>query len=157
MPRAFTAPARAAMLDLSTAEAFLALVTISHPGTGTVFRVVMNTEPVTSRGNTFAPYAFRFQLPTESGEEYGQVGFEIDNTDLALVDMLRAVVDPVQFVIEIVLASNPDQVELAVHDLVLREVEWDAAQVRGKLILDDVLNQRFPRDVFDPIQYAGLF
>jgi hypothetical protein len=157
MPRNFSAPARAAMLDLSTVDAFLALVTISHPPTGEVFRVVMNTEAVTSRGLVFSPYAFRFNLPAESGEEIGQVGVEIDNTDLVLIDMLRGAVEPIQFLIEIVLASNPDQVELAVRDLLLREVNWNASSISGKLFVDDVLNQRFPRDTFDPLQYAGLF
>lgn len=157
MPRVFTAAAVQAMLAQSTPEAFLALVTIAHPPTGDVFRVVMNTEAVVSRGNSFAPYAFKFSLPAESGEEVGQVAFEIDNTDLLLVDMLRRITSPAEFLIEIVLASAPDVVELAVADLVLREVSWDAVTIRGNLMLDDVLNQRFPKDVYDPIQYAGLY
>ena len=157
MPRVFTAQAVQAMLAASTPEAFIALVTITHAATGEVFRVCMNTEPVVSRGETFAAYAFRFQLPAESGEEVGQVEFEIDNTDLLLIDMLRRITSPAEFLIEIVLASAPDVVELAVADLVLREVTWDAVAVRGKLLLDDVLNQRFPKDVFDPIQYPGLY
>jgi hypothetical protein len=155
--RAFSPPARAAMLALSTPEAFIALVTITHAPTAEVFRVCMNTEAIVSRGNTFAPYAFRFQLPAESGEEVGQVGFEIDNTDLMLVDMLRRITQPAEFLIEIVLASDPDQVELRVADLIMREATWNATTISGKLMLDDVLNQKFPKDVFDPIQYAGLF
>ena len=157
MPRVFTAAAVSALLAQSTPEAFIALVTITHADSGDVFRVCMNTESIISRGNTFLPYAFRFHLPSESGEETGQVQFEIDNTDMVLIGMLRRITSPAEFLIEMVLASNPDTVELAVADLVLREVSWDASTVRGKLMLDDVLNQRFPKDVFDPIQYAGLF
>jgi hypothetical protein len=157
MPRVFTPAAFRALLAQTTNEAFINLVTIAHTPTGDIFRVCMNSEPITSRGNLFTPYAFTFNRPTESGEETGQVEFEIDNTDLILVDMLRRITSPAEFLIELVLASNPDYVELAVADLVMREVEWNAGSISGKLIFDDVLNQRFPRDVFDPIQYAGLY
>ena len=155
--RLLSPQARTAMLALTTPEAFLVLVTIRHAPTDEVFRVVANTAPIVSRGETFLPYAFRFALPTESGEEIGQASFEIDNVDLLLIDMLRRASVPAEFMIEIVLASAPDQVELSVSDLLLREVEWNAQTISGKLMHDDILNQRFPRDVFDPLQYPGLF
>lgn len=157
MPRPFSAPARIALQAPATAEAFIPLVTITHDPTGDVFRVCRNTEPLTSRGLTFAAYAFELTLPVESGEEIGNVTFRLDNTDMLLVDMLRRATDPAHFLIELVLASAPDVVEYSVADLLLREVSWDASTINGKLMLDDVLNQQFPKDVFDPIQYAGLF
>lgn len=155
--RAFSNAARAAIIAPSTNEAFIPLLTVEHAPTSDIFRVCLNTEPIVSRGNTFFPYGFRFNLPTESGEEVGQVTIEIDNTDLLLVDMLRRATAPPVCLIEVVLASNPNIVELTVADLVLREVSWNASTISGKLIQDDVLNQRFPKDVYDPVQFSGLY
>jgi hypothetical protein len=157
MPRPFSPAAHAALQAPATPEAFIPLVTITHQATGDVFRVCRNTEPMTSRGQTFLPYAFDLTLPVESGEEIGNVTFKLDNVDMLLIDMLRRITDPASFLIEIVMASAPNSVEYSVADLLLTEVSWDAATISGKLTLDDVLNQKFPRDVFDPIQYAGLF
>jgi hypothetical protein len=155
--RTLSPAARQAIFAPATNEAFIPLVTITHAPTGDVFRVCRNTEDIVSRGNRFTAYAFDITYPVESGEEIGNVQFVIDNTALLLVDMLRRITEPAQFLIEVVLASNPDYVEYTVADLLLREVNWDASQISGKLQLDDVLNQRFPKDVFDPVQYAGLF
>ena len=157
MPRPFSPAARIALQSPATQEAFIPLVTITHAPTGDVFRVCRNTEALTSRGEEFAAYAFDLSLPVESGEEIGNVNFRLDNTDALLVDMVRRITEPAQFLIEVVLASAPDIVEYSVADLLLREVTWDATTITGKLMLDDVLNQQFPKDVFDPIQYAGLF
>lgn len=157
MPRAFSPAARIALQAPSTDQAFIPLVTITHAPTNDIFRVAGNTEKVVSRGQEFAAYAFTLTLPVESGEEIGSVSFELDNTTLLLVDMLRRITSPASFILELVLASNPNYVEYTIGDLLLREVTWDASKISGRLMLDDVLNQRFPRDVFDPIQYAGLF
>jgi hypothetical protein len=157
MPRAFSSLAQAALQSTATNEAFIPLVTITHDPTGDVFRVCRNSEPITSRGQVFAAYGFDLTLPVESGEEIGNVTFVLDNADMLLVDMVRRISDPAHFLIEVVLASAPDNVEYSVADLLLREVSWDANKINGKLMLDDVLNQQFPKDVFDPIQYAGLF
>src|SRR5215831_8158040 len=157
MPRTFSTVAQPALQAPSTNEAFIALITIAHPASGTLFRIAANTEDIVSRGNTYKAYALQLVLPVESGEEIGSAQVVIDNTDLLLIDMVRRITTPAQFTIEIVLASSPDVVELTVNDLMLREVSWDASQITGKLMLEDVLNQRFPKGVFDPAQYAGLF
>lgn len=157
MPRTVSAVARQALQAPSTGEAFIPLVTITHAPTNDVFRVCANTERVVSRGQVFEPYAFTITLPVESGEEIGAVNFALDNTTLLLVDMLRRITEPAQFLLEIVLASRPDYVEYTIADLLLREVRWDASTINGRLMLDDVLNQRFPKDVYDPHQFAGLF
>lgn len=157
MPRPFSPAARAAIHGPATNEALIPLVTITHAPTGDVFRVCANTEKIVSRGQEFSPFAFQITLPVESGEEMGGVQFVLDNTTLLLVDMLRRITEPAQFVLELVLASAPDYVEYTIADLLLREVTWDASKISGKLMLDDVLNQHFPKDSYDPVQYAGLF
>jgi len=157
MPRTVSAAARIALQAPSTGEAFIPLVTITHAPTNDVFRVCANTEKIVSRGQVFTPHAFTITLPVESGEELGSVEFQLDNTTLLLVDMLRRITEPAAFLLEIVLASSPDSPEYTIADLLLREVSWDASAITGRLLLDDVLNQRFPRDVYDPIQFPGLF
>src|SRR5262245_22371986 len=117
MPRPVSPAARIALQAPASNEAFIPLVTITHAPTNDVFRVCANTERVTSRGQVFEPFAFSITLPVESGEEIGSVDFQLDNTTLLLVDMLRRITEPAEFLLEIVLASNPNYVEYTIADL----------------------------------------
>src|SRR5262245_58260366 len=158
MPRALTERGyRAAQAEVENA-ALLALVTISHAGTPE-FRVVNNTEPVVSRGNTFYPWAFEFALPQATLDRTPEVEFTIDNVTQALIDLLRAAEEPPEFLLEIVVSDTPDVVEVAAAGLFLSSVTWDKQVISGKLQLDDVFGQSFPSHhaSYDPRQFPGLF
>jgi len=64
-----------------------------------------------------------------------------------MVDMLRRVVTPVQVQIQLVLASQPSQIELQIDDLFLREATWNISSISGKLMIEDMLNAGFPSDI----------
>jgi hypothetical protein len=74
-----------------------------------------------------------------------------------MVDMLRRVVTPVQVKIELVLASQPDTIEMVIEDLFLREVNWNISSISGKLMIEDMLNAGFPADIYEPRTFQGIF
>ncbi len=160
MPRNLTARGlRAAQME-TTNSAWLALVTISFaPPETTVYRIVNNTTPIISRGATFTPTAVEFAFPEDSLDRAPQTEITIDNVSLEFIDLLRRVVDPPRMKIEIALSDAPDVVELALDELLLRNVQWDEHRITGTLQIDDVFGLAFPgfHSIYDPIQFPGLF
>lgn len=157
MPRALSPNAIRTALALETNSAFLVLVTFTDPVDGTKYRAVCNTEDVTSRGNVFTATYFNFALPPDDDEAPKGVQLEIDNVDLGLVSLLRKVTVPIACLIEVVLSLSPDTVEIALMDLVLREVEWNESTVSGSLISDDPLNLLYPAHIYEPRTFPSVF
>lgn len=160
MPRTLSPRALRAAQAESTNSAWLALLTISFdPPEATVYRVVNNLEPVTSRGQVFAPTAFELTLPEDSLDRTPQVELSIDNVTLEFIDVLRAMDTPPHVAIEVILSDAPNDVEIAVPDMLLRNITWNAQRINGTLQLDDVFGLTFPgfHALYDPIQYPGLF
>jgi hypothetical protein len=159
MPRNLTPRGlRAAQAQQSDA-ALLWLLTITHTPTATLFRAVNNLTDITSRGNLFQAYAFDLVLPEESLDRVVSVSITIANIDLVLVDMLRAAAASPVVTLELVVSDTPNTVEFSASGLFLREVEWDAQRITGKLEPNDVLSQKFPsRDaMYTPLNTPGLF
>lgn len=155
MPRPLSAPAIDALLAQSTGQAFVLLVTFTHAVE--TFRCCMNTEMITSRGQQFTPTFFQFRLPETSDKAPQGCEISVDNVDQRMVDILRRITTPIKVLIELVLASQPDVVELAIGDLVLREVSWNIHQISGKLMVEDMLNSAFPGHIYEPRTFQGIF
>ncbi len=143
--------------DPTSNVAFLVLLTIRHDPSMSLFRAVNNDEDIISRGMTFTAFPFELSLPVESGEELGVAKLSIDNTDLILVDMLRAATAAPRVDIEVILSSARDTVEIAIKDLAMRNVEWDASTITAQLYNENFLNMGFPGDSYDPQEWQGLF
>ena len=141
-----------------TGEAWLLLMQISHDDLATPFYLVNNTESVTHSGTEYLAYPFNVVLSQDDGEHLPKVRLTIDNVDRALVETIRSISDSPIINIKLVLASQPDTIELEISDLILREVEYDAFQISGTLYADDILNSRYPRDnITLAAGYNGLF
>lgn len=143
--------------DVSSGEVWLVLLTISHASLGTPIRVVRNTVDIVSNGETFTAYPFEISLPEDVDGQIPQVSLSISNVDKMLMDTLRSIITPLDVTVQVVLASSPDVIELSVTDFKLREVQYDATNINGTLLMEDVLNIRIPADIMNPGQYPGLF
>lgn len=141
----------------TTEEAFLLLVTVTHETLDAPFRIVNNTEPVTSRGEVFIPFWFEFAFPDQSAERQAEMQFVLDNVALPLVEPLRAITTPAHMLVQLIAASRPDEILAEETDLALRNVTWDANAMTFTAAHEDVMNARFPGNVFSPAHYAGVF
>lgn len=157
MPRNLTSATLREIYETSSDAAFYLLVTVTHPNLPAPFRAVNNNEPVTSRGNRFEAWWFRFTLPDDSRERPGEVMFQLDAVALPLVTDLRAMVTPPAMHIELVSSKRPDVVELEITDLILRDVNWNQETINFRCVHEDVLNARFPADDYSPQRYPGIF
>jgi len=155
--RTFSATAVRSILALETPDAFLLLLTLFDPASSSTYRAVLNTVDVISRGNVYTACYFEFSWPEDTDEAPAGCSLSIDNVDLGLVDLIRAITKPLQVTVEMVVAAHPDVVEMQITDLVLRELTWDQSVIQGTLISDDPLNQKIPGDIYEPRTFPGLF
>ena len=157
MSRSITTTARQATYDAETSEAFLILLTLTHPDLAGPIRVVNNGVDVVSGGDTFIAFPFRLSLPTDSDERPPRARLSIDNVDRQIVTAVRQVSGPIGVLMEIVLASDPDTIEASFPDFELTEVRYDALVVEGDLGIEAFVREPFPGDRFTPSGYLGLF
>jgi hypothetical protein len=157
LTRALSARAKRAALAHETDDAFLILLTITDPDSNEVVRLVNNNEDVTSRGEVFSACAFIFTFPSDDDDAPKGVTIQIDNVDQRLIDMLRSIVVPISFLVEVVIAQTPSIVEMQLPDLKMVQVQWDSNVVEATLQSDDPLNQQYPSHIYEPRTFAGCF
>lgn len=155
--RPFSSATIRSILALDSQDAFILLMTLIDNETSNRYYAALNTQDIVSRGIVFTASYFEFIFPSDSDEAPTGCQVTIDNVDLRLVDLLRRVTKPIGVIVELVVAARPDQVEMQITDLLMREISWDASTIQGTLVSDDPLNARFPSDIYEPRTFGGLF
>jgi hypothetical protein len=157
MPRILTPTAAQAILARETAEVFLVCLTISGPGLDTL-RAVNNTQPIVRSMGTFHPYPFEAVLPEDTDSASPQVQLRVDNVDLQVTRALREYQGVPQCTLEVVLASNPDVVEVGPFEFSILAAEYDALVITATLgYEEDFLNQAVPAQTYTPSNSPGMF
>lgn len=157
MPRQFTQQALREMNALQSGVAFFNLITITHVDLGTPIRIVANNTDVISRANTYLAYPVQLSLPVDDGEALPSTTITVDNVDRLLMQSIRTLSSAPQFLIEMVLSSDPDIVELVIPDMFVRSADYNMQTVTLELGVEDLLNIEFPAHKFTPQYNPGLF
>lgn len=157
MPRTLSATAAASALAAQTAEVWLACLTISGSGLPT-FRIVTDNVPLERSVGTFQPYPFEADLPDDVERTAGTVDIRICNVDREVTRLLKEYGGIPQARLEIVLASQPDIVEVGPFDFSVLAAEADELTISLKLgHNEDLLNQRVPAQSYNPSNSPGLW
>lgn len=149
--------ARDAMFAQETADGLLMLLTIDHATLSSPIRVVNNHVAVTSRSNEFVGFPFQLTLPSSDPSTPPRARLTIDNVSREIGQVIRQITSAATVLIEVVLLSDADSVELALPALSLRNVRVDAAQVTGDISSEDLELEPFPSRGFTPSYFPGLF
>jgi hypothetical protein len=140
----------------STDVVFHYLLTIRTANNPPLY-LVNNSEPVVSRGITYLPYPFALILPQDDAETLPVVSLEIANIAAEIVEAIRGQGTPPELKVEMVSSAFPDTVEVMLDYLRLRVANYDAVAVTGQLESINVLNVRFPKGAYTPVEFPGLF
>lgn len=140
-----------------TADVWLPLLTITHPDIDPSIRVVFNTQAIISRGEEFLPFPFDIQLPSEEDDAPSRARLVIDNVSREIAQAVRLIRTPPSVLIEIIRADAPDTVEMSWPNFWLRNVNWNAQQVSGELVLEDLVDEPYPAGTFTPASFPALF
>lgn len=109
-----------------------------------------------SRGETFYYIGLQAQLPDEKDEATPQSRLMISNVERSAIPLIRSIDSPADALLELVLASDPDVVEIPTP-LQILHVEFDAAQIVCELGRDGLTTASFPAGIFGPGAFPGLF
>lgn len=141
-----------------TSDALIPLLTLNHETFDQPGRIARNTADVVSRGMLFQSLSFDIIWPNMDGKSVPSFQVTVDVVDTNIRRSIQLATSPVRVDLEVVLASDPDVVEIGIVGvLVLRDVQWDDFTLTGSLMLEDVMQQIVPGDVYDPVQFPGIF
>jgi hypothetical protein len=154
--RTLSAAALASTNAQETGEAWLVLLTISHPALAQPIRVTSDNQDVTSNGNVFQTFPFSITLPGEDPEQPSRARLRIDNVDRSIIATLRTITSAPTLSIDIVLASSPSTVEVSFVGLTMREVEYDAQTITADLVFEAVFVEPITVQM-TPARFPGLF
>lgn len=111
----------------------------------------------TSRSNQYLYLPFEFTLPDDKSDSPPRVQLTMDNTERSLVSLLRSISTPADVLVEIVLGSDLNQVELVMPSLQLGDVTISESTISASLIADSLINEPYPAGLFTPGAFPGLF
>ena len=160
MSRTLSALMQSAANAQETGEVILAIVSISHASiVGGPLRVVNNLTNVVSNGNTYTAFPFQVTLPEDTDDGMPKLRLVLDNVDRSIVSAIRSIPPstPPIVQIDIVLASQPNTIEVSFTGLKLRQVSYDALTVEGDLAVNEDDLEPFPQGSFTPSKFPGLF
>jgi len=156
MSRSLTATFLAALNAGQTDEIYHTIIEISGGGISTK-RYVNNYEDVISGGDTYTAAAFDSRPPDDVEDRIPDVNIVVDNVDRALISDIRSATGTPDASIALILQSDPDTVEVGPFEFKIRYVDYNALTISGTLKYEDILNERFPKTDYTPINYPGLF
>ena len=157
MSRPVSAAARAALNAQQTAEAFITLLTIDHADLASPIRVCNDAVDTVSNGNTFVAFPFQLTLPTDADGVPVRAQLVIDNVDQQIVTAVRSIATAPTVLIQLVLASTPDTIEMAWPDFLLKDVSYDALIVSGQLTFERYEVEPYPARRMTPTNFPGMF
>jgi hypothetical protein len=137
-------------------DPFLMLVEISHPSFATLY-FVNNTVNITSRGQEYLAFPMEIGLPADNPESNREVSIAFDNASLELIEEIRSVTSPMDVKIEMILASDPDTVEIELGELKIRGLTYNKSRIEARLYMDDFLNTELSSEKYTPSNFPGIF
>jgi hypothetical protein len=138
-------------------DPFLMLVTLSHPNFVSTQYLVNNTANIVSNLITYTAFPMKITLPVDDGETIRQVKIDFDNVGRDLIYEIRSITTPISAKIDMILASNPDQVQVTLDGLSIRNISYDKSKISAALVLDDFLNTSMTSEQYSPSAYPGIF
>lgn len=123
-------------------------------------RLYANDEEVayglTSRGIDYYFLPFSMSLPTEE-DAAPRAQLTINDVNGRVLPHVRRLQTAPTVKIELVLASNPDYVEVDFGEFLLANISYSGPSITGELTLESFEMEPFPCDTFTPSYFPGLF
>lgn len=160
--------AKKAVFSQETAEIFTALITISHQSMADDIRIATDNKDflptagargIISRGDEYIYMPVSIELPSQDDTGVSRARISIDNVGRDAIAAIRnsASGGKVTFKIEIILSSDPDNIEMSIPNLRLDRVTYDAFTIQGDISAEYYDLEPFPKGRFVPSEWPGIF
>ena len=140
-----------------TGEAFIALITISHPTLAAPIRISTDARDTVSRDMEFVAYPVEVSLPADEHLRPPTAIMRIDNIDREIAAALVSITSPATVLIEMVLTGAPDEVVSAYADFRLTKGSYDATVVEGELTLKDYGREPYPAWDYGAARFPSMY
>lgn len=167
MSRTLSSAFTSAINGQETGEVVIALLTITHPDMSSPLylssdpTVRISDDPLlyatASRSNSYIFLPFTFTLPDDKSDSTPRVEIVFDNINRQMISLLRSISSPPSVLMEVVLASSPDLVEISLPSMILSDVTMSDTTISASLVTDHLINEPFPAGAFTPGYFPGLF
>lgn len=138
-------------------DPFIMLLEINHDDLVSPIRLANNTEDVTSNGNVFSACSVNIPWPDDVANKMPSFDAAIDNVNRNLTDEIRGLTTPLTIEMSVVLASDPDTVELGPVTFSSESFSLNSRSIRIRFSRDDFVNMQFGHQKFTPENTPGLF
>lgn len=166
MSRSVTSSFIAAVNAQTSSEVVVVLLTFSHADLADDIRISSDTTqtlPIAgvlgtvSNGDEYLYAPFELEMPSETIDGISRARITIDNVDRQIISTIRSIRGIINMSIQIVLASDPDTVEVAIDNFQLQNIDYDAMKVSADLVIKYFENEPCPATRFNPSGFPGLF
>ena len=154
--RNLSAEATRAGHDQQTDKVWIVLLEITATGLSTPIRIASDNRDVVHQGWTYIGYPFEDELPPESPDRPMIARIRIDNTERLIVNEVRTISEPPTVALKVVLADQPDTIEVEYAGMRLRNVTWDQGEISGDLVYEDILSEPVCEQM-TPARFPGAF
>ncbi|OGP69691.1 MAG: hypothetical protein A2Y80_02185 [Deltaproteobacteria bacterium RBG_13_58_19] len=139
-------------------EVVMPLLTIDHPELEEPLRFCLNGEDITSRDEVYHAAVFDLLVPDDTADRPAQANLSFPNVGREMTALMEASLVPPTVTIEIILASNPDQVEISWPALQVQPGTKYNLQTATAALAGRRLNREsYPKGIISPSYFAGAF
>lgn len=157
MPRTFSPAMAEACLSERTDEVLVGCATIRGEGLETK-RICTDTLPLDRAAGQFQPWPFEIVLPEDTKGAQGAPTMRVCNVDREVSREIREYGGVPEVEIDVVLASQPDTVEMGPFVNMVAKAGGDESVIELTLgSEEDPLNQQVPGGRYQPSNSQGLF
>ena len=153
-----------AMMARETGLVVLYLLDIDHEDLEEPIRLVNNTEDVISGGNTYTAMGFEVRLPDDRDATPRGAQLRIDNTTQWFTPIFRSLFGEFLVTIRIAIPTNAsatppvyDGIEIEYLPMQLVALQSGNQTVEGTLSYENLANELWPPQSFNPFDFPGLF
>lgn len=151
---------QAAAQQVQTSEAFLELLHVQvfeNNGTTTDLYFVNNKVDVTSNAQIYTAASFELNLTSDGPDAVPTTSLRFDSGDQQIIRKLREVDARPEINMSIVLASNPDNLEIGPINYEVESFSISDTVVEMQLTVEPILNEPIASDFYTPTLFSGLW
>lgn len=158
MAKAYSAEYKSTLAAVSAPEAPLILLVINHVDLDTPIRVVNDTQNITSNGNEYVAYPFKFILPNDYENQLPKAKIAIDNVGRELMEWIESSGGAAGATVTFmqIMRSRPNQIEWQIT-MSLYNVQVNPMEITAELGFENLFAKPAISIQYRPETCAAIF
>ncbi|HXK71967.1 MAG TPA: DUF1833 family protein [Clostridia bacterium] len=148
---------RQAVNSQGSDEIFILLITLDHETLEDSIRICSGGQNIVHLGDTYIYYPFDMKIPDDTADNVPQATLIIENITPTIITALRSISSEISVNIKLILASDPDTIEIEFTDMFISHISYNALTIEATIKAENYLTSYLVKDSFVPSQFPGLF